>query len=58
MKSEDSELILNGFANIFPAVAFLNYEMINPDDKFGRQMIENIEARGVTLLGINDCPST
>jgi hypothetical protein len=35
MKATDSELILNGFASLFPSVSFLNYEMIRPDDKFG-----------------------
>ena len=35
MNGQDSEIILHGFANLFPNVAFLNYEMINPFDKFG-----------------------
>jgi tRNA wybutosine-synthesizing protein 4 len=42
---------------MFPAVAFLNYEMITPEDKFGQQMVENIEMRGCSLLGIHECPS-
>lgn len=58
LKAEDSEKVLKGFAELFPAIAILNYEMIEPCDRFGQQMIENIEMRGVTLLGINDCPST
>ena len=58
MKAVDSELILSNFAALFPSVGFVNYEMIGPDDKFGQQMIENIEMRGCSLLGINDCPTT
>jgi O-methyltransferase involved in polyketide biosynthesis len=58
MKAADSELILSNFAALFPSVGFVNYEMIGPDDKFGQQMIENIEMRGCSLLGINDCPTT
>ena len=58
LKAEDSEVVLKGFSDMFPAIAFLNYEMIEPNDRFGQQMVENIEMRGVTLLGINDCPST
>ena len=42
---------------MFETIAFINYEMINPDDKFGRQMVENIEMRGCSLLGLHDCPS-
>ena len=43
---------------MFPAIAFLNYEMIEPSDRFGQQMIENIEMRGIQLLGIQACPTT
>lgn len=35
MNNSDSLKILNGFADMFTTVGFLNYEMINPDDKFG-----------------------
>ncbi len=42
---------------MFETIAFINYEMINPEDKFGRQMVENIEMRGCSLLGLHDCPS-
>ena len=31
--------------------------MINPDDQFGRMMVENLENRGCQLLGIHDCPT-
>lgn len=58
MKAQDSEHIMSGFAGMFPTVGFLNYEMITPDDRFGQQMVENIEMRGCSLLGLNDCPST
>lgn len=58
MRSEDSEMILSNFARLFLNVGFVNYEMIGPDDKFGQQMIENIEMRGCSLLGIRDCPTT
>jgi len=46
MKAEDSSRVL-GWVNLtFPDVALLNYEMINPEDKFGKMMIENVESRG------------
>ena len=32
MKSEDSEKLLQTISGLFPHVALLNYEMINPDD--------------------------
>ena len=58
MNNKDSHTILNGFASLFPTIGFLNYEMITPEDKFGQQMVENIEMRGCSLLGLTDCPST
>lgn len=35
MSTEDSSSILKWVSEAFPSVAFINYEMINPDDKFG-----------------------
>jgi len=35
----------------------VNYEMINPDDAFGKMMVTNLEERGCQLLGIVDCPN-
>jgi hypothetical protein len=49
MKSEDSEKLLHTLSGIFQNIVMLNYEMINPDDQFGRVMIENLEERGCSL---------
>jgi len=38
-------------------LSFINYEIINPNDKFGQMMVENLENRGCQLLGIHECPS-
>mmetsp|Transcript_32100 Transcript_32100/g.49086 ORF Transcript_32100/g.49086 Transcript_32100/m.49086 type:complete len:100 (+) Transcript_32100:556-855(+) len=40
-----------------PFVGLLNYEMINPDDMFGRKMVDNLRDRGCELLGIDHFPS-
>ena len=60
MKSEDTNQILEWTRDYFGSnndIVYLNYEMINPDDQFGRTMVENLENRGCQLLGIHDCPS-
>ena len=57
MKSCDSVKIMEEYSSMFPACAFINYEMITPDDKFGEMMVENIEQRGCSLLGLRECPS-
>lgn len=49
MRSEDTQSVLNWTMDFFGqqgVLAFVNYEMINPDDQFGRMMVENLENRG------------
>ena len=52
MSAADSDSILTWVSGAFPNVALVNYEMINPDDKFGQMMVDNLEQRGCCLLGI------
>lgn len=48
LKPEESRSILTFFKDHFKGdLAFLNYEMINPNDPFGRTMLENLEVRGL-----------
>lgn len=45
LKPEDSRKILGFIKTFFTGdAAVLNYEMIKPDDPFGRVMLENLEA--------------
>lgn len=58
LKSQDSLNILNWASTFFSKdVAFMNYEMINPDDLYGTKMVENLRNRGIELLGFRDCPT-
>ena len=58
MKKDDSQGVIQWVSEAFTGdLAFVNYEMINPDDQFGRMMVENLENRGCQLLGIHDCPT-
>jgi O-methyltransferase involved in polyketide biosynthesis len=44
LKKEDADKILQTMAKVFTGHLYcLNYEMIHPDDNFGRIMLENIE---------------
>lgn len=44
MKSQDQKNILEALTHHFTGdIAILNYEMIHPDDAFGKVMIENLE---------------
>lgn len=46
LKPEDSRKILGFIKAFFTGdAAVLNYEMIKPDDAFGRVMLENLEVR-------------
>ena len=47
MKKADSQGILEWVRDIFTGdLSTINFEMINPDDKFGQMMVENLENRG------------
>jgi len=49
MRSDETRAVLDWTMDYFGReghIAFLNYEMINPDDQFGRMMLENLEQRG------------
>jgi [phosphatase 2A protein]-leucine-carboxy methyltransferase len=44
MRAEESLGILKGLTTLFTGdLVFVNYEMINPNDPFGKVMIENIQ---------------
>ena len=57
MCNEDSTALYSWLMELFKGdLVSLNFEMINPDDQFGRMMVSNLEDRGCELLGIKDCP--
>jgi len=58
MSGADSLKVLTWVKDYFTGdLASVNYEMINPDDQFGKMMVRNLEDRGCQLLGIHDCPT-
>jgi len=47
MTGEDSTGVYNWIRDYFTGdLVSVNYEMINPDDAFGRMMVQNLEERG------------
>ena len=40
----------------FPQTFFMDYEMFNPNDRFGEMMVRNFKLRGIDLKGIHDYP--
>ena len=47
MTGKDSTGVYNWIRDFFTGdLASINYEMINPDDPFGRMMVSNLEERG------------
>lgn len=49
--------LIDFFVKFFNVVHFLNYEMFNPNDQFGRMMVKNFAQKGYSLVGINDYPT-
>ncbi len=53
LKPEESKSILTFFKDHFKGdLALVNYEMINPNDPFGRTMLENLEVTSVFILNL------
>lgn len=49
--------MLRGLSKHFPNAAFINYEQVNLNDRFGEVMLTNLRARGCTLAGVESCLS-
>ncbi|KAJ1679777.1 carboxy methyl transferase for protein phosphatase 2A [Spiromyces aspiralis] len=53
-----SDAIIDWITNSMPtASAILVYEQINPNDRFGQMMIQNLKSRNITLKGLHAYPS-
>mmetsp|Transcript_9283 Transcript_9283/g.9285 ORF Transcript_9283/g.9285 Transcript_9283/m.9285 type:complete len:304 (-) Transcript_9283:31-942(-) len=57
MEAQHSDSLIEDFSTLYPNSAFLNYDMIQPHDPFGRTMIQNLRARHVELKGIVSYPT-
>lgn len=57
LKPSDSDPLIRWAAETFKICSFVTYEQIEPNDNFGRMMIQNLEKRGCPLLGIYEYPT-
>lgn len=51
------ENVVAGFFNGNDMVALASYDAIEPNDRFGTMMAENLKERGIVMRGIRGCPS-
>lgn len=49
--------LLRALSDKFANAAFINYEQVNMNDRFGDVMLANLRARGCTLAGVESCLS-
>lgn len=49
--------LLKFLASNFVSAAFVNYEQVNMNDRFGDVMLGNLRARGCNLAGVESCLS-
>ena len=42
------------FSSKFEEIAWIDYEMFNQHDNFGKMMVKNFSERGIPLLSIHD----
>lgn len=50
-----SSSLVSWLANKFSSLAFVNYEQLNMEDRFGGVMLDNLLARGCQLSGVPAC---
>lgn len=49
--------LLKWLSSNFVSAAFVNYEQVNMNDRFGDVMLGNLRARGCNLAGVESCLS-
>jgi len=52
-----SERLLEWCAQFAESSAFVAFDMINPEDSFGRMMLQNLASSGLRLPGMEGCPT-
>lgn len=48
--------LLKFVSSRFDLSFFFDYEMFNPEDRFGQMMVKNFKLKGCPLIGINKYP--
>lgn len=54
---KQNQTIISFWKNLLKNMSILIYEPISLNDLFGRQMMENLAARGINLLTLNEYPT-
>uniref|UniRef100_A0A7G3A8T4 Leucine carboxyl methyltransferase 1 n=1 Tax=Lutzomyia longipalpis TaxID=7200 RepID=A0A7G3A8T4_LUTLO len=57
IETQNCHNLLKWLATHFPISAFVNYEQVNMNDRFGEVMLGNLRARGCNLAGVDACTS-
>ncbi|CAI5792445.1 leucine carboxyl methyltransferase 1 isoform X1 [Podarcis lilfordi] len=57
MTQDHSANLLKWVAGLFQTAMFINYEQVNMSDRFGQIMVENLQSRKCSLVGVDDCRS-
>lgn len=57
MPIQDSDSVIRFLSSNFFRVSLVNYEQCNMKDKFGKIMMENMNARHCDLMGVDACES-
>ena len=56
LEPEAARGLLGWFGARCPRAVHVSYDVVGPDDPFGRTMVDNLRRRGCPLLGLAACP--
>lgn len=57
IEPKNCDSLLRALASRFATSAFINYEQVNMNDRFGEVMLANLRQRGCNLAGVDACLS-
>uniref|UniRef100_A0A1I8ATA8 Leucine carboxyl methyltransferase 1 n=1 Tax=Steinernema glaseri TaxID=37863 RepID=A0A1I8ATA8_9BILA len=55
MTTAQSSFLLKELGTWFSTASFVNYEQVHMNDVFGKVMLDNLQKRGIGLLGLSAC---
>lgn len=57
IRNDEVHKMIKSITEVVEKTVFVAYDLIKPDDNFGKQLVENLRSRNIELFGIEDTSS-